>query len=602
MAANLKSLSLPLFILMSIFSSAPISGQVKNAEYLLVPEFSGKDSSTSAALPDIIRIFPSREKALKYAADLPAMLQKSGYLAASVDSIRETPGALHIRLFVGEQTKWLSLNVENAEEGALIASGFDCKDFVGKPVDMDRIRIVQERMLRYYQNRGYPFARVSLDSLRWQPAGLSASIIAEKSIPYYIDSIRLNGRARIKPAFLQHYLGIHPHSLYDREKLEQVDKRLEEVRFLKVTQSSDIQMLGSGSVLNLYLDPQRSSQVDFLLGLLPARESDNKTQLTGDLLLDLKNTFRSGESILVRWQQLQPKSPRLNLGFNQPYLFNSPLGVDFLFDLFRKDSNFLQINSMAGITYSASRHSGKVFLQWQDNKLLEGGVDTGYVKINRELPPNTDVSSANLGMQYAIDATDYRLNPRRGNEMSVSISAGIKKIRKNSQITDLKDPAFDYASLYDSIRMKNYQIRVIASAAHYFPVGRSSVIRTCLRGGLYQSPEIFRNELFQIGGFRLLRGFDEESIYSTRYLVATVEYRYLLGGNSHLYIFSDAALNRNRYQGVDASNRFISGGFGINYQTGQGILSVCYAAGFRNDVSFRLAQASKLHFGYIYYF
>ena len=136
-------------------------------------------------------------------------------------------------------------------------------------------------------------------------------------------------------------------------------------------------MLGSGAILNLYLNPQKSSRINFLVGFLPGDNKGKKTQITGDLLLDLRNSFGKGESILVNWQQLQPRSPRLNLGFNQPFIFNTSLGFDFAFDLFRKDSNFLQINTLAGIEYASGMvHKGKVYLQWQDNKLLQGGMDT----------------------------------------------------------------------------------------------------------------------------------------------------------------------------------------------------------------------------------
>jgi hemolysin activation/secretion protein len=57
--------------------------------------------------------------------------------------------------------------------------------------------------------------------------------------------------------------------------------------------------------------------------------------------------------------------------------------------------------------------------------------------------------------------------------------------------------------------------------------------------GVLSSPNIFRNELFQIGGYRLLRGFDEESIFATQYGVGTVEYRFLSGLNSYFFAFAD---------------------------------------------------------------
>ena len=123
-----------------------------------------------------------------------------------------------------------------------------------------------------------------------------------------------------------------------------------------------------------------------------------------------------------------------------------------------------------------------------------------------------------------------------------------------------------------------------------------------MQGGLYASPEIFRNDLFQIGGFRLLRGFDEESIYATKFAVFTAEWRYLVSLNSYLFFFTDAGLVQNRFRDVRTDNRFLGAGIGIMYETKAGLLNVSYAIGKRNDVPFNLREASKLHFGYINYF
>ena len=156
--------------------------------------------------------------------------------------------------------------------------------------------------------------------------------------------------------------------------------------------------------------------------------------------------------------------------------------------------------------------------------------------------------------------------------------------------------------MYDSLKLKSYQFRIKATAAHYFPVGKRSTLKAIVNVGIYNSPNIFRNELFQIGGYKLLRGFDEESIYATQYVVATAEYRYLVGLNSYLFSFIDAGWAKNKYKSVNISNNFISTGIGILFETKLGLLNMSFAVGKRNDVNFNLSQSSKIHFGYINYF
>ena len=65
---------------------------------------------------------------------------------------------------------------------------------------------------------------------------------------------------------------------------------------------------------------------------------------------------------------------------------------------------------------------------------------------------------------------------------------------------------------------------------------------------IFQSGKIFRNELFQIGGYKLLRGFDEESQYLSQFAIGTVEYRYLVGQNSFFYAFVDGGWGKSKIQ------------------------------------------------------
>ncbi len=127
-------------------------------------------------------------------------------------------------------------------------------------------------------------------------------------------------------------------------------------------------------------------------------------------------------------------------------------------------------------------------------------------------------------------------------------------------------------------------------------------MKTAANLGVLQSPQTFQNELFRIGGYQLLRGFDEESIYANQYAVFTGEYRYLVGMNSYFFGFSDVGFTKTKYNAVSFSNSFISGGIGIELETKFGLLNLSYAIGKRNDVKFDIRNSSKIHFGYINYF
>jgi len=571
--------------------------------YFLDIKILDKDSSFNTAGLKLQTAFNSETDIMDYINKLQGTLALKGYPVASVDSSWTEGTTTNIHLYLGTSYNLVKLNVVNIEKKALDESGFIEKNILNKPINIYQLQLLQNRLLNYYEKSGYPFASVFLDSIQIENDRIIAVLKAEKSVLYHVDSIRVYGKVNINKNFLQHYLNISNGSVYNKEKLYQVDKRILELPYLTQVQPSDITMLGNGSVLNLYLQQKRSSQVNFLIGFLPAAGNTGKLQLTGDVNLDLKNLLGGGESILLKWQQLQLKSPRLNLGFNQPYIFNSPFGVDFLFDLFKKDSSFLQINAQIGAQYFLSAtQSGKLFIQFQNTSLLSGGIDTNIIKTEKKLPINIDVSSVNIGLQYDWANTNYKYNPRRGNEISVTTAIGIKKVKKNNQIIELRDTAFNYASLYDSVKPKSYQLRFRFNGAHYFPVGKFSTIKTSLTSGVFLSPGIFRNELFQVGGYKLLRGFDEESIYASRFAIVSAEYRALVSLNSYFFLFADAGIVKNKYQSVNINNNYIGTGIGLLYETKLGLLNISFAIGKRDDVTFNLRESAKLHFGYINYF
>lgn len=545
--------------------------------------------------------FANQQLCVNYVNKIPGLLRRKGFPAASIDSIRYDSTSAYCQLYTGELLKNTTLKTDSIDPAILESIGWRKK----RSVDFSQFTQVQEKIIGQLENTGYPFASVYMDSVEFKDDTMQAILKIDKGPLYKIDSIRNFGTGSISAGFLQQYLGIKNGSIYRKERLKDISSKLRELPYLQEKQPWDLTLLGTGSILNTYLDTKKASEVNVLVGLLPANEQlqDNKMLITGEANINLKNALGGGETIGLNWQQIQVKSPRLDILFQQPYLFGSPFGLNFNFDLLKKDSSYVNISILAGAAYAVSaRQSGSVFIQRLTTNLLT--VDTFTVKSSRRLPVEADVSSVNIGVSYEWLTTDYRFNPRKGNELVISASAGTKNIRKNNVIVKLfdnNDPTFNFNSLYDTFQLKSYQFRVKLKAMHYFPISRASTIKTAFNGGWFQSPNTFRNELFQIGGYKLLRGFDEESIFASSYGVVTAEYRYLIGRNSFLSAFVDYGVSGNKSQHLNVNNNFLGAGLGMAFETKTGIFNISYAAGKRDDQKFNLRQ-SKIHLGYVNYF
>jgi outer membrane protein assembly factor BamA len=543
--------------------------------------------------------FHDRKAAAQYLSKLPELLQTRGYITASIDSIRFDSLFADAHIFLGNQYRLAHVSTDPRDANILEAVRWNPLSFSDSKLDLRVLSHLEQLIVDHLAEHGHPFAKVYLDSILLKQEQLSAKLKIEPGPEYKFDSIRLYGDVKIDNEFLQRYLDIKNGSLYNKKKLSMVDKRISELVFVQREHASDLSLLGSGAVLNIYLKPKRNNQVNVLLGLLPnpSSSSSKKFLLTGDANILLRNALGGGETMGLNWQQLQVNSPRLNIQFAQPYFLKSHFGLDLSFDMLRKDTTYLNLNFRAGTNYRVENKLASVF--FQRHSTILNGVNTAQVLSSHKLPAEADVSSNNLGLGFESDNTDYRPNPRRGNQLSLTSLTGKKTIRKNNQVVELKDPSnpsFKFENLYDTVKLRAFQVRASVSAAHYFPVAKLSTLKTALNAGIYESNNIYRNEVFQLGGSRLLRGFDEESEYLSQYAIGTIEYRFLLSRNSNFFSFIDGGFGR-----FKTSHNYVSGGLGISLETKAGLINLAIAAGKRDDTRFNLRQ-TKLHIGFTSYF
>ena len=589
--------------LLLILLLSPFSGW---AQYVLHIVPVDKDSLFVRKRLGLTTTFKSREVCTQYVYTILPLLQGKGYVGASIDSITYGDKSARLRLYVGDVWRWAQIDVRHADPTLLSAINWTSKSFADRLMDMHQFQVRQQLMLDYMENNGYPFARIGLDSIVLKDSSVVSAVLrVDKGPLYKIDSIRIYGTARISNQFLQRYLNIPNGCLYRKDRLQAITKKLLELPYVQEQQPWNLTMLGEGSVVNLYLKPKKSSELDALVGFLPSDNPavGNKVVVTGEATINLQNTLGGGETMQLDWQQLEAGSPRLDVLFQQPYIFNTPFGLNASFDLYKQDSTYLDLNLTIGAQYTISENqSGSVFIQAASSSLLN--IDTAEIIAAHALPAEADISALSLGVTYDFNNTNYRFNPRRGNEIHLLGSVGTKTVHENSTIVQLQDPndsGFNFASLYDTVKLHSYQYLAKLAAAHYFPIGRAATLKLGLSGGVYSSPNTYRNDLFMIGGYKLLRGFDEQSILCSEYAVGTLEYRYLTGLNSFLFVFTDVGWAANTVPGYDLNSMFIGTGVGMAFDTKAGIFNMSFAVGKQGSAAFDFHD-TKIHLGYVSFF
>ena len=589
----------------TLFFLLLLSCQSGYSQYQLKVICVDRDSLFNQQNLNLTASFRNRTSCLQYIDQIPDLLQNRGFAGASLDSVSYDSARALVRLYLGEAFSWAHIRTRSTDAAVLNGIGWNEKRYDEKPLNFHQFQLEQQNILNWLENNGYPFARISLDSVQLVNNRLTARLKIDRGPLYRIDSVRVYGSAKISVDFLQRYLSIPDGSIYNKERLQSISKKIRELPYVQEEQGWTLTLLGTGSVLNLYLKAKKSSQVDVLIGLLPNNNqlTNSRLLVTGEATVNLKDALGNGESIGLNWQQMQPQSPRLNLYFQQPYIFKTPFGLNSTFDLYKRDSSYININFLIGVQYaSTATKSGSVFFQSSSSNLLN--LDTLQIIATHQLPSEADVSSLSLGLNYQFNNTNYRFNPLRGNEFQFVGTVGTRKIKPNAQITKLIDPAdsgFAFSSLYDTMKLNSYEFRLKVSGAHYFQVSQTTTLKLGLNAGVFQSPNSFRNEVFQIGGYALLRGFDEESILAAQYAVGTLEYRLLIAQNSFLFSFIDLGWAKNDIPGYSLNDTYLGVGLGMAFETKAGIFNMSFADGKTDQSGFNLRDA-KIHLGYVNFF
>lgn len=580
-----------IFIYCLLLYALPLSAQPYQLQLQPVDQplsFIEKNIKYQKKVKDSISLLANLEKII-------TQLQSGAYLGASVDSVAFADSLATAYLFIGPQYEWGHLYNGNMEESFLSQAGYRERLYRNKPFDYQEVVELQEALLDHAENHGYPFAEIRIDSIQLSGNSFTAGLFIEKQQLTLIESIEIEGDARISNSYLSNYLGLKPGEPYDQSKILRIRNRIQELPFLKLDKDPIITFERDKATVNLFIGKKKASRFDFLIGVLPnpGGSEDKSFLITGTFKGEFQNQFGLGERIYLEFEQLRPETQQLDIEFNYPYVLDLPFGVDFQFDLYKRDTSYLDVVYDIGIQYLLEGGNYlKAFWNNRSSRVLT--IDENRLINTGQLPNNLDVTYSSFGLEYNYQKLDYRYNPRKGWGGFLRAGAGVKKIKKNNRIQEL-----DFGTLYDSLELRTFQYRIDAKLEAFWPLGGNATVKAGAVGGLILSESpVYLNEQYRIGGNKLLRGFDEEFIFATNYVVFTLEPRLLIGQNSFLYAFGDYAYVENITTEKDDRFRPFGFGAGISFETKVGVFGLSLAFGKLRDEAIDFS-APKVHFGYL---
>lgn len=510
-------------------------------------------------------------------------LINDGYIMASVDSLKHDSLNYTAYISTGQKHVWLNLSYNKSQQEVITKLGYNEHFFSHRPFKYNELASLMEKIIVYYENNGYPFALTKLDSIKFENDKISANLIIEKNVFIKLDSLVIEGNGIINKKFLYRYLNVKNGMPYNEEIFKSASKKLKQLPFLTETKPAILRLTDKQNKLYLFLDKKNASQFDGIVGILP--NDKGQTIITGDVKIKLVNSIlKNGETFDLNWRRLQSQTQDLKANVIYPYLFGLPVGVDYSIKLYKKDTTFIDINNMIGLNYyySGLNHFKAFYKQRNANLISTSGLTTITV-----LPEYADISTKSYGLGFVYEKLDYRFNPKKGVSFNVQGSIGNRQIKKNPKINDVA---------YSTISLKSSQYQIEGVLQGYIKLHKNNILKLSTQFASLFGNVIYKNELFRIGGLRTLRGFDEESIYTSTYVIPTIEYRFLFEKNSNIFVFAEGAWYENKSNYTYINDIPMSVGAGINFDTKAGIFNLGYALGKQMGNSFDL-RTGKIHAG-----
>lgn len=514
---------------------------------------------------------------------------KEGFLEFALDSIA-IGDQIDVYAHPGKRYEWGTIRRIHTDMPPPISRAQRLKRYQNDRISPASISKLMQQELEHYENHGYPFCAIRLDSIEIKDASVSAVLLVHPGKPYRIDSIIIknsSGRS-INQQLVENTVGIRTGSAFSQEKLDAIPIRLKETPFLRQVKPYALEFTAESCKLYLFIESSQASFVNGILGVLPDPDN-NKVTITGDARLSLKNALGRGELIDINWRRLQTRTQDLTVHLNYPFIFNTPFAPDGYLKIYRRDSTFSEVTARIGFDFllpAGSSLNGN--FERRIHTLLQPEQYEGF----NNVPPQNDatVNLYNIGIN--LNRLDYRLNPRKGFRINGKAGAGTKNILPNPNVD---------TEVYEDTDLRTNQYNGQLDLEVFIPIGKRMTLLNRVQAAGMFSESIFRNELFRIGGLRIMRGFDEESIQASSYAIGSLEFRFLLEQNSYVYAFTDVGWYEQLTTDVYTKDTPYSFGAGIAFQTGVGIFTINTAVGAQqgNSPAFRSA---KVHFGFINYF
>ncbi len=515
--------------------------------------------------------------------------QEAGYLFARIDSTifsaEVKVNFMSIRWYINEgslvrlgKVRMIpdSLNIEDLEN----LVDFNEGDIYRKEIIESEIALIGH----YYAEKGYPLATIDIintslrsdDDIKY--IDLDIKINAGQAIS--INQIILRGNQSTQDEVILRELSIKDGQRYNQKKIDDIPKQLNQLGyFSEIAPVKAIGLRDGKTDLLVEVKESNTTSFDGIVGYIPPPQTSPTEEgyFTGLINLNFRNLFGTGRKFEVNWRKPDKYSEEFRLYYEEPWVFNFPMNLGAGLERIVRDTTYIERSYFLNSTLKLSAEF-KGFLNFRHNEVVPDSLASRVLRMTR----NT-TTSGEIGIQY--DTRDYPVNPRTGLRYMASISFGTKE-----------NTGPEYLLQEDSLALRE-GIKTIRGQLSFFQkLWQNQVLAIKFNGSHIEGDknQLQLSDHFWFGGFGSLRGYRENQFHGTSVSWVNLEYRFIIGRNSRVFLFNDWGFYQYE-DALDTQNDILAGyGVGIRFDTPLGVMGVDYGLGKGDTFS-----TGKIHFGII---
>lgn len=455
----------------------------------------------------------------------------------------------------------------------------------GQVFDENEVEEYINDALTKLENDGHPFAVFTISSVYFYYDSTDENNYADlylqlnTGIKSKIDKIKVKGNESTRDYVVIRELRIEPGEQYSQDKIEELPKRLNRLRFFEPVTTPQFYMdSDENGVLLITVKERQTNNFDGIIGYIPPSNENESGFITGLVNVSLRNLFGTGRSAAFRWRKIDRNSQELELKYLEPWLFSFPLNLNVDFFQRQQDTIYVQRTITGGLEYLATEIvSASVFVTSESTipTLSAEPVFTVY-----------NSSSLTTGVNLTIDTSDDPFAPTSG----IFFSNSYKFSKKNIN----GPPEFITPETETEINLQRFEARL----ALFYELFSRQVVAVNINGRELRGPFFEESDLYRLGGTNSLRGYREDQFLGNRIYWSNLEYRFFLSRRTFAFLFFDTGYflrNADEERNIIEQEEFKIGyGLGINLETAIGVLGVSFALAQGDSFSEGL-----IHFGII---